>query len=112
MAWSQLVSWWASLTEAFRERRRKFLGPAPEPTFDAYPDRRNPAEFRLFWHTRGPRGQFMVEEVDLALYDFDRTPYALLQAEACAAFVGSIIAANVRIKRRRDAARLRSSRGR
>lgn len=112
MARWTFLTWWASLTEAFRERRRRFLGEPSAPTYDAYPDRRTPAEFRLFWQTRGPGGRFIVEEVDLAAYDFDRVPYALLEPDQCAAFVGQVIASNARIKRRRDAARLRASRGR
>ena len=108
---ASISAWWLSLTEAFRERRRKFLGPPSEPTYDSYPDRRTHAEFRLFWQTRGLGGRFLVEEVDLAAYDFDRVPYVLLEAEACAAFVGHVIASNTRLKRRRDAARLRARRG-
>jgi hypothetical protein len=110
-AWASFTAWWLSLTEAFRERRRLRLGPASEATYDAYPNRRNPAEFRLFWQTRGPGGRFIVEEVDLSAYDFDRVPYVLLEPEACSVFVGHIITASNRLKRRRDAERLRATRG-
>jgi hypothetical protein len=105
-----LNRWWHSLTEAFRERRRKLLHPdgeEPKWTYDVYPDRRSKSEFRLFWHARGPGGRFIVEEVDLLGDDFDQTPRTLLEPEACAAFVGQVLAANIRIKKRRD--RLRAA---
>ena len=108
--WASITGWWLSLTEAFRERRRKFLGPAPEPTYDAYPERRAKPEFRLFWQTRGPGGRFLIEEVDLSEYDFDRVPYALREAGAAAAFAARVIASNIRLKRRRDIARRRAAR--
>jgi hypothetical protein len=113
--WHSLVNWWPSLTEAFRERRRKLLNPdgdAPRWTYDAYPDRRTPAEFRLVWQARGPDGRFLVEEVDLVNYDFDKTPWQLKEPEQCAVFVGEVLAANTRLKRRRDALRVRATRPR
>jgi hypothetical protein len=96
---------WAALTEAFRERRRRLLGHEPEPTFFTYPDRRTAPEMRFFLQVHGPDGRLMVEEVDLARYDFDNTPWQLKEPTACAVFVGDILDAAIRLRERRDKAR-------